>query len=153
MHNGLTDLAGNQLAGSSGSPGTSLIMTFAAGTKLSYTDGGNNKVSLQLTKGGVMEMFISTLGVVEQLQLAGTVARKSTLNGSVRRLRGGTGRAVLPSIAGAAGVRIRLKTPPFFFGVAPTIDAKIEAKPAVETKPNARAALRLSRRQRQLSKQ
>ena len=124
LNNGLVDLEGNQLTGSTGARGTPLVLNFAAGNKLSYIDGGNNAVSLQLTKGGVMEMFISPLGVVEQLQLAGTVPRKSTLNGSVRRLRGGTGRAVLPSIAGAAGVRIRLKTPPFTFRASPPIDAK-----------------------------
>ncbi len=116
LNNGLTDLAGNQLLGSSGARGTPLYVTFGAGTKLAYTDGGNNAVSLRLTKGGVMEMFLSPLGVVEQLQLVGTVPARSTLSGSVRRLRGGTGRAVLPAIGGSAGVRIRLKTPPFYFG-------------------------------------
>ncbi len=149
LNNGLTDLAGNQARRvPAGRPGTPLIVTFAAGTKLSYIDGGNNSVSLQLTKGGLMEMFISPLGVVEQLQLVGTIARKSTLNGSVRRGRGGTGRAVLPPIGGSAGVKVRLKTPPFSFRAAAPIDVEIQGKRAVEAKPDSRTALRLSRRRR-----
>ena len=153
LNNGLTDLAGNQLAGSSGARGTPLFLTFAAGTKLAYTDGGNNAVSLQLTKGGVMEMFLSPLGVVEQLQLAGTVPGKSTLNGSVRRSRGGTGRAVLPAIGGSAGVRIRLKTPPFYFRATPPIDAKIAADAGrLRSSQSPRAACGCSRRQRQASR-
>ena len=148
LNNGLTDLAGNQLAGSGGAPGTPLVVTFAVGTKLSYIDGGNNAVSLQLTKGGLMEMFISPVGVVEQLQLVSTIARKSILDGSVRRGRGGTGRAFLPSIGGSAGVKIRLKTPPFYFGATPPIDARIVAKPAVKLAPKSWFALHLARRQR-----
>ena len=117
LNNGITDVAGNQLAGSSGAPGTPLVMTFAAGPKLSYTDRRRNLVKLQLKSGGFMEMFRSADSQVVQLQLAGTIARKSTLSGSVSRGRGGTGRTFLPPIAGASGVRIRLKTPPFFFRV------------------------------------
>ena len=125
---------GNQLLGSSGSEGTPLYVTFGAGTKLSYTDGGNNAVSLSLTKGGVMEMFLSPQGVVEQLQLVGTVAAKSTLTGKARRGRAGTGRAILPAIGGSAGVRIRLKTPPFFIGGTSPVDAKVRIRltPMVE---------------------
>ncbi len=57
LHNGLTDLAGNQLAGSSGSPGTPEVVTFGVGGKLDYIDSGRNMVTLQLAKGGVIEMF------------------------------------------------------------------------------------------------
>ena len=38
LHNGLTDLSNNQLLGSSGNPGTPLVITFEAGTKFSYID-------------------------------------------------------------------------------------------------------------------
>ena len=38
------------------------------------------------------------------------------------RGRGGTGRTFLPPIVGAAGVRIRLKNPPFFFRVPSLTD-------------------------------
>lgn len=131
LNNGLTDLAGNQLAGSGGAAGTPLVVTFGAGTKLAYSDAGQNAVSLELTKGGLLEMFLSPSGVVEQLQLVGTRPGKSTLKGSVTRGRLGTGRSLLPGIGGAAGVHIRLKTPPFFFATATPIDAKVAARPAI----------------------
>ncbi len=123
LNNGLTDLSGNQLAGSSGAAGTPLFLTFAVGTKLSYVDSGNNNVTLQLAKGGIMQMFVSPTGVVQELQLVGTVPGRTTLSGSLSRRHRGNGRALVPTIGGAAGVRIRLKTPPFFFGNAPRIDA------------------------------
>ena len=127
LHNGLTDTDNNQLVGSSGAVGTPVYLNFAAGNKLTYIDGGNNKVSLQLAKGGLIEIFVSPLGVVQSLDLVDTVPGKSILTGSVQRLRHGTGRAVLPPIGGAAGVHIRLRTPPFYFKAAPPIDSQSEA--------------------------
>ena len=62
-----------------------------------------------------MELFRTPGGDAQQLQLIGTIARKTTLSGSIRRGRGGTGRTYLPPIAGAAGVLVRLKNPPFVF--------------------------------------
>ena len=146
LNNGLIDLAGNQLLGSSGARGTPLYLTVGAGSKLAYTDSGHNAVSLQLKKGGVMEMFLSPLGVVEQLQLVGTVPAKSTLSGSVHRGRGGTGRTVLPTIGGSAGVRIRLKTPPFFIRATSPADANVAARPAAGLELKSRAAFQLARR-------
>ena len=52
-----------------------------------------------------MEIFIAPTGSVQELELAGTVAGKSNLGGSVRRSRGSSGRTALPSIIGAAGVQ------------------------------------------------
>jgi hypothetical protein len=135
LNNGLTDLSNNQLVGSSGNVGTPLYLTFALGNKLTYIDGGNNNVSLQLTKGGLIEIFISPLGVVQTLDLVSTGAGKSILTGTVRRRPSGTGRAVLPPIGGAAGVRVRLKTPPFYFNAVPSIDAEIQAVPSAMTTP------------------
>jgi hypothetical protein len=123
LNNGLTDAAGIQLVGSNGSVGTPFYINFALGNNLSYVDSGNNRVSLKLQKGGLMEIFISPLGVVEQLNLVATVPGRSILSGTVRRGPHGTGRAVLPPIGGSAGVAIRLRTPPFYFGIAPLIDS------------------------------
>jgi hypothetical protein len=148
LNNGLVNMAGNQLAGTTGAAGTPLFLIFGAGTRLAYTDSGNNAVSLKLTKGGVMEMFLSPAGVVEQLQLTGTVAGKSVLKGTVKRGSHGTNRARLPAMGGSAGVKIRLKTPPFYFEAARPLDAKIAVKLGVTDKPESRAALRLSRRYR-----
>jgi hypothetical protein len=118
LHNGLTDLAGNQLAGSNGAPGTPEVVTFGVGGKLVYTDSGRNVVTLQLGKGGVIEMFRAPDGDPETLSLIGTVPGKSTLAGTVKRTPGSTGRTKLPAISGAAGTRIKLKSPPFEFASA-----------------------------------
>jgi Calx-beta domain len=126
LNNGLTDAANNLLIGSGGTTGTPLLVTFAAGKRLKYTDSSRNVVSLHLTKGGLMALFQSPAGNVQQLQLFGTIARKTTLSGSVSRSRGGTGRTILPPIAGVAGVRVRLKTPPFVFRAASLVaDAEL----------------------------
>jgi hypothetical protein len=115
LGNGITDTHGNVLAGSSGAPSTPFVTTFGAGSKLAYTDGAQNSVTLQLSRGGLVELFQAPSGLVQQLALAGTIPRKSTLTGTVHRGRGGTGRTTLPAIAGSAGVRIRLKSPPFLY--------------------------------------
>ncbi|MGO9466986.1 MAG: Calx-beta domain-containing protein, partial [Isosphaeraceae bacterium] len=115
LNNGLTDTYGNLLTGSSGVVGSPFVATFAAGAQLTYADGGGNRVTLKLSRGGLMEMFRSPGGNVQQLQLVGVVPRQSTLTGSLSRRPGGSGRTSLPSISAAAGVRIELKTPPFFF--------------------------------------
>ncbi len=114
LNNGLTDTYGNLLTGSSGVVGSPFVATFAAGAQLTYADGGGNRVTLKLSRGGLMEMFRSPGGNVQQLQLVGVVPRQSTLTGSLSRRPGGSGRTSLLSISAAAGVRIELKTPPFF---------------------------------------
>jgi hypothetical protein len=113
LNNGLTDTYHNQLIGSSGSEGSPFIVTFGVGTSLVYDDSGGNVVKLNLSKGGLMEMFRSPNGAVQQLQLIGVVPQKSTLSGSLTRRPGSSGGTFLPRITGAAGVRIKLKTPPF----------------------------------------
>ena len=115
LNNGLTDSSNNLLIGSDGNIGTPLFITFAAGKRLVYTDSARNVVSLQLTKGGLMEMFQASGGGVQQLTLVGTIARKTTLSGSVSS---GSGRTILPPIAGSSGVRVRLKPPKFVFRAA-----------------------------------
>ena len=69
LNNGLTDLSNNLLIGSNGMVGTPLFVTFAAGKRLAYTDSLQNVVTLQLKKGGLMELFQTPSGDVEQLQL------------------------------------------------------------------------------------
>ena len=129
LNNGLTDPANNLLIGSDGHIGTPLYVTFGAGKRLAYTDSARNVVSLNLTKGGVMELFQAPSGAVEQLGLFGTIARKTTLSGSVSRGRGGTGRTVLPPIAGLAGVRMRLKGPAFVFRTTSSLaDAQLSER-------------------------
>ncbi len=140
LNNGLTDVNDNLLAGSNGVVGTPFVATVGVGTRLAYSDGTGNVVSLQLSRGGLMELFQAPDGNIQQLDLVGTVPRKSTLTGSVRHgLR--AGRTALPPITGAtAGVRIRLKPPAFIApkSVSSAIAVKAEpstltVRPAMET--------------------
>lgn len=117
LNNGLTDTYGNLLAGSGGTVATPFVATFGVGTSLVYADGAGNTVTLKLSRGGLMEMFRSPSGAVEQLQLVGVAPGKTTLTGSLSRGPGGSGRSLLPPITGATGVRIKLKSPPFFYRV------------------------------------
>ena len=77
-----------------------------------------------------MELFIAPTGSVQELELAGTVAGKTSLSGSVRRSRGSSGRTALPPITGSAGVRIKLKPSQFGFTTAASIDPQPQAAPA-----------------------
>jgi hypothetical protein len=144
LHNGLTDLSNNQLLGSSGNPGTPMVITFAAGTKFSYIDSASNTVSLQLSGGGLMEIFIAPTGTVEELELAGTVAGKTSLSGSVRRSHGSSGRTALPPITGSAGVRIKLKPAQFAFTANTLFDAQTQAAPAAVAAKSSRPAPRVT---------
>ncbi len=112
LDNGLTDAFGGLLEGSSGLPGTPYVVTFGAGNRLTYTDAQSNVVTLQLRRGGIMTLFQSPSGAVEQLGLIGAVPNQSTLTGSVKAGPGGTGRTTLPPIAGAGGVHIKFKGRP-----------------------------------------
>jgi hypothetical protein len=86
---------------------------------LTYTDGGNNSVTLQLTGGGQMELFRGPDGEARLLRLEGVNPGRSTLSGSVSRPRaGGTGVTFIPRIVGLNGVNNQLQTPPFFIGSA-----------------------------------
>ena len=136
LNNGLTDSSGNLLAGTTGTAGSPYIATFGVGTRLSYADGAGNNVTLKLTHGGLMEMFRFPEGAVAQLQLIGTIAGKSSLSGSVSHARRRTGRTLLPPITGVAGVRMRLKTPPFVFETTSLVAATelSGAKPAAVTR-------------------
>jgi hypothetical protein len=144
LHNGLTDLSNNQLLGSSGNPGTPMIITFEAGTKFAYIDSANNTVSLQLGGGGLMEIVIAPSGAVQQLEVAGAVAGKTNLSGSVRRSRGSSGRTALPPITGSAGVRIKLKPSQFAFRTAASIDEQTRAAPVAVAAKSAKHGARVT---------
>jgi hypothetical protein len=115
LHAGIADPSGSLLVGSSGTSGSPYVSAFGVWSRFTYVDSGRNVVTLQLSRGGLMEIVQSSTGDLEQLQLIGTIPGRSILSGSMRRSRGGTGRTYLPRIQGGPGVRIRLRTPPFFF--------------------------------------
>ena len=122
LGNGLADVYGGLLEGSSGVPGTPYVVIFGAGTRLMYNDDQGNVVTLQLRQGGNMELFQSSGGSVQQLGVIGAVPGRTTLTGSVKRGRGGTGRTALPPISGAAGVHVKLKGRPFAVAQAATAE-------------------------------
>jgi hypothetical protein len=148
LHNGVTDLAGNQLAGSSGAPGTPCVVTFGVGTKLAYTDSARNVVTLQMAKGGLIEMFRTPAGAVQEIELIGTVPGKSTLSGTVSRARGGTGRTYLPAIGGSAGTRIKLKRPPFYISSPTLVRTATPALAIAKTETHAKTTASLFSRRR-----
>jgi hypothetical protein len=129
LNNGLMDAYGNLLAGSNGVPGTPFVTNFGAGTRLTYTDGAGNIVTLKLSRGGVMELFQSPNGSIQALDLVGT-NKRSTLTGTVRR-GARPGRTALPPISAVAGVRIRLKPPAFIATRSVSSAIAEKAEPAV----------------------
>ncbi len=114
-------MSGALLEGSNGVAGTPYDLTFGAGKRLTYSDSQSNVVTLQLKRGGIMALFQSPSGAVQELGLIGAVPHRSTLTGSVKRSRGGTGRTTLPPITGAAGVHIKLKARPFAVARSPLV--------------------------------
>ncbi len=77
---------------------------FALGSQLSYTDPNGHAVSLNLARGGLMELRLGGDGSAQQLRLSGTIPRRSQLNGSVKG-----GKTVLPLLINTAGVRVNLR--------------------------------------------
>ncbi len=112
LDNGLSDAYGGLLEGSSGIPGTPYVLTFGAGKRLNYIDGQGKAVTLQLRRGGIMALFQSPGGAVQQLGLIGAVPGRSSLTDDGPARPGGTGRTTLPPISGAAGVQIISKARP-----------------------------------------
>ena len=143
LHNGLTDLSNNQLLGSSGNPGTPRGHHVRGGNQDSPTSTAPAMpFRFNWAGGGLMEIFIAPTGSVQQLELAGTVAGKSNLSGSVRRSRGSSGRTALPPITGAAGVRIKLKPSQFAYTIDASTDEQTLAAPAAVVQKSSRAVSR-----------
>jgi hypothetical protein len=115
---GVADTSGNLLDGNyDGEPGGVFVATFARGQKLSYVDGGENRVGLSLSGGGTMILTRHASGNAWQLSLFNTAPGRSTLSGTVRKAGpGATGLTPIPSIVGTSGVRILLTDPPFVVG-------------------------------------
>ena len=153
LHNGLTDLAGNQLLGVQRKSGTPLVVTFGVGTNLAYTDNGSNRVSLQLTKGGLMEMFLSPWAWSSSSSSSGRSREEhfeAARYGGDRGERDGRScprSAARPEFASDSSLRRFISVP------APPVDAMIAANSAVTVVPKAELALasRLRIRRRRTS--
>ena len=113
---GLTDTLGNSLNGGSGN-GSTLALSFARGTNLTYGDKNGDAVNLKLTRGGFLDLIRGADGEARVLRLVNTVRGKSVLSGSVRQGPGGDGITTIQSIVGLDPfnhIRSTLKTPPFY---------------------------------------
>jgi uncharacterized repeat protein (TIGR01451 family) len=141
------DLAGNLLAGASpGAAGTDYIALIGRGTTLKYVDQSGDMVTLKVSGGGYLDDIRSATGDGLVLRLEGGVRHKTTISGTVARVKGhGAGRTSLGTIEGLGNfgdIRITLKSPPFFvkqypfsvgrarfLGVKPPAPAPPPAKP------------------------
>jgi len=115
--NAIRDLAGNALAASStGQPGSNYVATFAQGTSLRYIDGSGNKVALTISGAGYLEQVRDASGNGQVLTVVGEVPHRTTLSGSITRVRGSSGRTMLGVIKGLGNfgdIRVQITSPPF----------------------------------------
>jgi hypothetical protein len=125
---GLTDLAGNLLdgTGTGRSPGTPCVTSFAAGRVLRYTDSAGDAVTLTLSGAGsgMMALQRNAAGDAQVLRIIGATA-PGTLTGSVLgpiigRRRVAPSTVVIPTIAGTAGISVRLGAPFRVGGISAT---------------------------------
>ncbi|MGC8639135.1 MAG: Calx-beta domain-containing protein [Isosphaeraceae bacterium] len=120
---GVEDVGRNMLAGDGSTPSTLYTAMLARGTNLKYDTPVGDQVSLKLTGGGVIDDLLSGTGQGVKLTVVGEVPHRSVLSGSVRKVRGGTGRAYLGYTIWGLGnfgdVRVRMYSPPFQIGLYP----------------------------------
>jgi uncharacterized repeat protein (TIGR01451 family) len=114
----VTDIFENQLRGDSSLVnGRDFVATFARGSSLKYTDGNGDLVSLNLSNGGLLDLYRDSSGEGQVLTVLGAGPRRSILTGTVRK--GGPasdGVTTFQSIIGAnfGQVNSHLTTPKFF---------------------------------------
>jgi hypothetical protein len=113
---GISDASGNVLNGSGAGAGTPYVAYFSEGQRLSYTDSAGDAVSLSLTGPGLMVLTRYGSGDAQQLRILAAAPGVTSLSGTVVPRRNSFGIATIPSITGASGVRVLLKTPPFQLG-------------------------------------
>ena len=111
------DVAGNILDGNgNGSPGSNYVASFAQGNKLQYIDSSGNKVMLKVSGAGYLEQVRDSNGDGELLELVGAVSHRTTLSGTIRKVKRSSGRTMLGAIEGLGtfgAVRVLLTSPPF----------------------------------------
>lgn len=114
---GVEDVGGNILAGNGSTAGTSYTAMLACGTSLKYDTPAGDQVSLKIIGGGILDDLLSGTGQGVELSVVGEVPHHTVLSGSVKKVKGGTGRAYLGyTICGLGNfgdVRVKLSTPPF----------------------------------------
>ena len=120
LGNGLADIYGGLLEGSSGVPGTPYVVIFGAGTRLTYNDDQGNVVTLQLRQGGIMDV----VPVAGRRGPAARADRRRPRADHADRLGEARPRRHRPDGAAAdlrgRGVHIKLKGRPFAVAQAAT---------------------------------
>ncbi len=113
----IRDIAGNILDGAgNGAPGSNYVAYFGQGNKLQYVDTSGNKVSLKLSGPGYLEQVRDSSGDGELLELVGIAPGRTTLSGTVRRVKRSSGRTNLGTITGLGtfgAVKVLMTSPPF----------------------------------------
>ena len=132
---GVEDLGDNMLAGNGSTAGTSYTAMLARGTSLKYYTPAGDQVSLKITGGGIIDDLLSGSGQGVKLSVVGEVPHRTVLSGSVKKVRGGTGRAYLGSTIWGLGnfgdVRVKMSSPPFQIGQYPFSPGSSASKAAV----------------------
>ena len=120
---GVEYLGHTMLAGDGSTAGTSYIAMLARGTSLKYSTPSGDQVSLKITGGGIIDDLLSGSGQGITLSVVGEVPHRTVLSGSLRKVRGGTGKAYLGSTIWGLGkfgdVRVKMFSPPFQIGQYP----------------------------------
>jgi hypothetical protein len=92
------------------------------GTHLHYTDRDGDRVSLGVSRGGVLELHRAPDGEARRLyavhgsQSPPKLTKKSFVQGSVARKQGGDGKAAIGQVLQAVGIKTRLKPSQFLIG-------------------------------------
>lgn len=114
---GVTDIFGNNLRGTGAGNNQAFTASFARGSSLKYIDRDRDSVTLNLSNGGLLDLWRSADGEGQVLRVLGAGAKRSVLSGNVRRGSvGSDGTTTYQSIVGANFGRVdsRLTTPKFF---------------------------------------
>jgi uncharacterized repeat protein (TIGR01451 family) len=160
---GLEDIGDNRLAGDGVTPGTSYTAMLARGASLKYYTPADDQVSLKITGGGIIDDLLSGSGQGIKLSVVGEVPHRTVLSGSIRKARGGTGKAYLGYTIWGLGnfgdVRVKMSSPPFQISQYPfspgsvastavrplifssVVGAKRSARLTLEPKPASRGPL------------
>jgi uncharacterized repeat protein (TIGR01451 family) len=120
----IRDQAGNLLAGAAPNlAGTNFVSLIGQGTTIKYTDSTGDLVTLKVTGGGYLDLTRSANGEGLVLSLQNGVAHKTTISGTVARVKGkGAGVTTLQTIEGLGqfgDIKVTLTSPPFMVRVYP----------------------------------